>query len=96
MIKLAVTLLICFFSLAFIDWFLNRRYYSRDGLGLWQDTRNQLRRRYRQHKAQKKEYQRLMLKADTWDMIFWLKLSIICEDMGMHTIRNLVIIDEEI
>jgi len=84
-----ITLLVCLF-LAIVDWFINRKYYSQDGHGSWQDTNNQLRNKYWQSKAQIKEYDRLMRKVDTVQGILWLKMSIMCNDFVMDTIRQLI------
>lgn len=82
-------LLICLF-LAFIDWFINRKYYSQDGLGLWQDTNNQLQSKYWQSKGQIKEYERLILKADTLQNLLYFKMMIVTESFSMDIIRQLI------
>jgi hypothetical protein len=84
-----LTLLICLF-LASLDWLVNRKYYSQDGLGLWQDTNNQLQSKYWQSKAQIKEYERLMLKADTLQNMLYFKANIVTESFSMDIIRQLI------
>jgi hypothetical protein len=86
---IALTLLICLF-LALFDWLVNRKYYSQDGSGLWQDTNNQLRSEYWQSKAQIKEYERLMLKANTLQNMLYFKMMTVTESFSMDIIRQLI------
>ena len=83
------TFLVCLF-IALIDWFVNRKYYSQDGPGLWQDTNNQLRSEYWQSKAQIKEYERLILKADTLQNMLYFKMMSVTESFSMDIIRQLI------